>query len=59
MSAVAPAHQHAILGVAQVCYPDGKPYAESDKRGRERKRRSIRKHAMAKIVGLGLPVRVT
>jgi hypothetical protein len=49
--AIAPSHQHAILGPAQVRDAHGEPYPDSRQGDGERKGCNVCQHAMAKIVG--------
>jgi len=50
--AIAPAHQHAILGPAQVGDAHGKPDADRGQRDRESAGGDIGEHAVTEIVGL-------
>ena len=50
--AVAAAHQHAILGLAEIGDADREPDADRGQRHGERERCDIGKHAMTEIVGL-------
>ena len=50
--AVAAAHQHAVLGLAQIGDADGKPDADGGQRHGERQRCDIGEHAMTEIVVL-------
>src|ERR1044072_6608430 len=50
--AIPPAHQYAILGLAQIGNAHCKPDPDCSQRDRKRKRRDIRQHAMTKIVRL-------
>src|SRR3954464_13548201 len=48
--AVAPSHQHAILGLAKIRDADGQPYPDRDQRHGKGKGRDVGQHAMAKVV---------
>src|SRR5258707_8893854 len=48
--AIAPPHQHAILGLAQIRDAHGKPNSNRGQRHGKGEGREVRQHAMAKIV---------
>jgi hypothetical protein len=48
--AIAPTHQHAILGLAQIRDAHGKPYSDRSQRDGKSEGRNVRQHAMTKIV---------
>ena len=48
--AVAAAHQHAVLGLAQIGDADRKPDADRGQRDGEGEGRNVCQHAMAKVV---------
>jgi hypothetical protein len=48
--AVAPPHQHAVLGLAQIRNAHGKPYSDGRQRHGKSEGRDVRQHALAKIV---------
>src|SRR5688572_7096139 len=48
--AVAPSHQHAILGLAEIADGDRKPYSDRGQRDGEGEGRDVGKHAMAEFV---------
>src|ERR1043166_790905 len=48
--AIAPAHQHAILGLAEIGDAHGQPDPDRGQRYRERECRKVRQHAMTEIV---------
>ncbi len=48
--AIAPAHQHAVLGLAQIRNAHGEPDSDGRQRHRKSQGRNICQHAMAKIV---------
>src|SRR4051812_39859462 len=50
--AVPPAHQDAILGLAEVGDRDREPDAGPDQQRRDGQRRGIRQHAVPEVVGL-------
>src|SRR5258708_4187819 len=50
--AIAPPHQHAILGLAQIRNAHGKPYSDCRQRDGKSERRDVRQHAVMKIVRL-------
>src|SRR5260370_3764910 len=50
--AIAPPHQHAILGLAQIGNADGEPYSDGRQRDGKSEGRDVRQHALAKIVRL-------
>jgi hypothetical protein len=52
MRAVAPSHQHAILGFAQIRNAHGEPYSDRGQRDGKSEGRNIRQHALTKIVRL-------
>src|ERR1700721_1888586 len=48
--AVAPPHQHTVLGPAQIRNAHGEPQSDGGERDRKSEGRNIRQHAAAKIV---------
>jgi len=50
LCAIAPPHQHAILGLAQIRNAHGKPYSDRRQRDGKSEGRDVRQHALAKIV---------
>ena len=50
--AITPAHQHAILGVAQIGNAHGEPYADCGQGDGKGEGRHVRQHALTKIVWL-------
>ncbi len=48
--AIAPPHQHAVLGLAQIRDAHGEPYSDRRQRDCESEGRNVRQHAMTKIV---------
>jgi len=48
--AVAPPHQHAVLGLAQIRDAHGEPNSDGRQRDGESEGRNVRQHALAKIV---------
>jgi len=50
LCAIAPPHQHAILGLAQIRDAHGKPYSDRRQRDGKSEGRDVRQHALAKIV---------
>src|SRR5216683_1444376 len=53
--AIAPPHQHAVLGLAQVRNAHGEPYSDRGQRDGKGKGRNVCQHAMTKVVRL-IPV---
>src|SRR6202048_1713781 len=53
--AIAPSHQHAVLGLAQIRNTHGEPYSDSRQRDGKSEGRNVRQQALAKIVRL-IPV---
>ena len=56
--AIAPPHQYAVLGLAQIRNAHGKPYSDGRQRDGKSEGRNVRQHAMAKIVRF-IPVSLT
>jgi hypothetical protein len=48
--AIAPPHQHAILGLAQIRNAHGKPYSDGRQRDRKCEGCNVRQHAVTKII---------
>src|SRR5258707_1295389 len=48
--AIAPPHQHEVMGLAQIRDDQGEQYSDRRKRDCEREGRNVLQHAMTKIV---------